>query len=81
MNPGPARYPRLFSPLALGPKTLKNRIVQPGHSLRLGDADGTVGDRLRGYVTARARGGAAMVCMESAPVHPNSHNYEHQLVV
>ena len=22
-----------------------------------------------------------MVCMESAPVHPNSHNYEHQLVV
>ncbi len=81
MIPGPARYPRLFSPLALGPKTMKNRIVQPGHSLRLGDADGTVGDRLRGYVTARARGGAAMVCMESAPVHPNSHNYEHQLVV
>lgn len=81
MNPGTPRYPRLFSPLSLGPKTLNNRIVQPGHSLRLGDADGTVGGRLREYVAARARGGAAMVCMESAPVHPNSHNYEHQLVV
>ena len=78
---GAARYPRLFSPLALGPKTLKNRIIQPGHSLRLGEADGTVGARLKTYVEARAAGGAAMVCMESAPVHPNSHNYEHQLVL
>ena len=79
--PGLTRYPRLFSSLQVGPRTLRNRIIQPGHSLLLGDADGTVGDRLRGYVAARARGGAAMVCMESAPVHPNSHNYEHQLVV
>ncbi len=80
-KPGVTRYPKLFSPLQLGPKTLKNRIIQPGHSLRLGEPDGTVGDRLRAYITARAQGGAALVCMESAPVHRNSHNYEHQLVI
>ena len=37
-----------------------------------GDSSGLVTDRYRAYLAARARGGAAIVGIESAPVHPES---------
>lgn len=58
-------YPRLLSPLKIGPKTLRNRVVLSGHSMRHSD-DGLIGARSRGYMAARARGGTAMVILESA---------------
>lgn len=60
-------FPHLLSPLTIGPMTLRNRCVIPGHSMRLG-SDLGVTPRLAEYVLARARGGAAMVGLESAPV-------------
>ena len=43
-----------------------------GHHLGLGDGRGGVGPRLHTYIRARAQGGAAMVGIESCPVHPSS---------
>jgi len=71
-TPSAARYPTLFSTFKLGPITLKNRAVMSGHHLGLGDGFGGVGERLHRYIVARAKGGAAMVGIESCPVHPSS---------
>ncbi len=65
-------YPTLLSPLELGPLTLDNRVVIPGHSMLLDEADGTVGPRYRSYLEERAKGGAGLVSMASAPVHASS---------
>ncbi|MBM3502788.1 MAG: hypothetical protein FJX65_02835 [Alphaproteobacteria bacterium] len=67
----PSAYPRLLSPVKIGPKTLRNRVVLSGHSMRHSD-NGLIGDRARGYMAARARGGAAMVILESALITPGT---------
>ena len=74
-----ARYPNLLSPIKLGPLTLRHRAVVAGHSMVMGESDGTVGERLCAYVAARAQGGAAFIGMESAPVHAGSVHYAQQL--
>ena len=43
-----------------------------GHHMGLGDGRGGIGPRLHAYILRRAQGGAAMVGLESAPVHPSS---------
>ena len=65
-------YPNLLSPIRMGPLTFRNRVVIPGHSMNLGTEDKKVGDRYIGYLRERARGGAAVVGMGSAPIHPSS---------
>ncbi len=65
-------YPHIFRPLDIGSITLRNRVVMSGHHMGLGDGRGGVGDRLHAYMVERARGGAAMVGLESSPVHPSS---------
>ena len=70
MNTSP--YPNLLSPISLGPLTLPHRVVISGHSMLLEDAHGIVGQRYVGYLAERAKGGAAMVTMGSAPVHAQS---------
>lgn len=72
-------YPNLCSPLAVGPVTLRNRTVISGHSMRLGEEKVGVGARYREYLAARARGGAALLGLESSPVAANSQNY-HSLI-
>jgi 2,4-dienoyl-CoA reductase (NADPH2) len=69
MNETP--FPHLFSPISLGPVRLAHRAVIPGHSMWLGE-NGAIDDRYRAYLVARARGGAALVGIESAPIHPTS---------
>ena len=68
-----AKYPHLLSPITIGPKTLKHRAIVSGHTMRLGDDTG-LGERYRAYLLARARGGAALVGIESAPILPSSQN-------
>jgi 2,4-dienoyl-CoA reductase (NADPH2) len=53
-------YPRLFEPLALGPLTLKNRIVMGSMHTRLECADRPA-ERLAAFYAERARGGVALV--------------------
>lgn len=63
-----SEFPLLASPLQVGPMQLRNRCVVPGHSMRLGGGDGLLTERWRRYLVERARGGAAWVGIESAPV-------------
>ncbi len=65
-------YPNLLSPIEMGPLTFRNRVIIPGHSMSLGTNDKKVGERYIGYLRERARGGAAVVGMGSAPNHPSS---------
>lgn len=72
-------YPNLLSPIRLGPIELKNRSMMSGHSMRHGEADGTIGERQHQYILARAEGGAALVSLESLPVHESSVNFPNQI--
>ena len=64
----------LFSPIKIGNVELKNRIVMP--SITNGFAkDGFVMENALAYYRARARGGAAMICVEDGIVEfPRGNN-------
>jgi len=62
----------LFSPIAVGALTLKNRIYSSGHAEAMAE-DGRPGERLRRYHEAKARGGCALTIFGgSSSVHPSS---------
>jgi len=65
----PSSFPRLFSPIDLRGKTLRNRIVFGAHTANMAD-QGIPGERHLGYYRERAMGGAAMLVIEPVPVHP-----------
>jgi 2,4-dienoyl-CoA reductase-like NADH-dependent reductase (Old Yellow Enzyme family) len=60
------RYEHLFSPLEVGPLTLKNRIVRSAHGTLM------TGERLIAYHEARAAGGVALSTLEATGVHRNA---------
>lgn len=64
-------FPNLFSPLKVGPVTLRNRILVTAHVPRLAD-DTVPGERYVAYHRARARGGVALQMTGATPVHPSS---------
>lgn len=66
------RYPHLLAPVKLGPMTLAHRAVMSAHQLGLGDESGKVTRRYQRYLVERAKGGAALVGTESAPIHKSS---------
>jgi mycofactocin system FadH/OYE family oxidoreductase 2 len=69
----------LLDPLPLRPGvTAANRIVFAAHVTNLG-AGGVPGERMCAYYERRARGGAGLVVVEEAFVHPSSHPYERAL--
>lgn len=65
-------YPRLTSPLPVGPLTLRNRAVVTAHVTNFGSADHLATDRTRDYLAERARGGAGLIVSESLAVHPTA---------
>jgi len=60
-------YPLLFSPLEVGPLTLKNRIVNSPHQTGFANR-GTYTDQLVAYHRERARGGAALIMSQATSV-------------
>jgi len=66
------QFPNLFRPIKLGPMTLPHRAIMSAHGMGLGEGQEGVSDTLHNYVVARARGGAALLGTESAPVHSTS---------
>src|SRR3954447_20390749 len=60
-------YPTLFSPLRVGPITLRNRIVNGAHQTRFADR-GAYTEQLIEYHRERARGGAAMIVSQATSV-------------
>jgi len=66
------QFPTLFSPIDIGPRTIKNRICCSAHADALAE-DGMPTDRTVRYYELKARGGAGMImCFGSASVHPTS---------
>jgi len=72
-------FDHLFSPLAIGKTTIKNRIVSTGHDTVMAH-DGHVTDRLIAYHEARARGGAGLIIAQVAGVHPTARYTSHMLM-
>ena len=64
-------FPRLFQPLTIRHRTLRNRIVFGAHTANMAEA-GLPGERHLGYYRERALGGAAMIVVEPVPVHPTA---------
>ena len=62
-------YERLFSPLAIGKATIKNRVVLSPMLLGFGRFDGRATERMLDYYEARAAGGAGLVITEIARVN------------
>ena len=65
-------FPRLFSPIRLGPREARNRIVSTPHTTGFG-IGGFPRERWLAYEREKARGGAGTIMMfGSASVHPSS---------
>jgi N,N-dimethylglycine/sarcosine dehydrogenase len=65
-------FPRLFSPLPLGPRVAQNRIVSTPHTTGFA-VEGFPRERWLAYEREKARGGCGTIMMfGSASVHPSS---------
>ncbi|QNS06117.1 oxidoreductase [Streptomyces xanthii] len=74
-----AEFPHLFSPLRIGPVTVRNRILSSGHDTVLVE-DGAVTDALVAYHEARAAGGAGLIVLQVSGVHPSARYTTHVLM-
>jgi mycofactocin system FadH/OYE family oxidoreductase 2 len=72
---GSGRYRCLFSPLRVGPLTLRNRIVFSAHLTNYAE-NGLPSAQHAAYYAARAAGGAGMIITEEHSAHPTSWPYE-----
>ena len=61
-------FPRLFSPIEIRGRSLRNRIVFGAHTTNMSE-QGLPGERHLAYYRERAMGGAAMLVIEPMPVH------------
>lgn len=68
----------LFSPLALGPVEIQNRIVSTAHQTTLVH-DNLPTDDFVAYHEARARGGVGLIVLEATAVHPSGLLTSHTL--
>ena len=69
--PANPAFPHLFSPITIGDVTIRNRILSSGHDTVMAEG-GLVSDRLIAYQEARARGGAGLIVIQVAGVHPTA---------
>ncbi|MGV1007544.1 MAG: mycofactocin system FadH/OYE family oxidoreductase 2 [Dermatophilaceae bacterium] len=70
-----SRYRHLFTPLEVGPVTLRNRIVFSAHLTNFAE-DGLPSDQHVAYYAARARGGTGLIITEEHSTHPSDWPYE-----
>ncbi len=66
----------LWSPLRLGPVTVKNRIVFSAHLTNYATQDGMPSEQHAAYYAARAAGGAGLIITEEHSTHPTDWPYE-----
>jgi 2,4-dienoyl-CoA reductase-like NADH-dependent reductase (Old Yellow Enzyme family) len=64
---------KLFKPLTIKNKVLKNRIFSTGH-MAVMLKEGCPTDDLIAYHEAKAKGGAALTIIEAARVHPSGNS-------
>jgi len=71
-------YPHLFSPLQIGPLTLRNRVVMAPMSTNLSADDGSVTPQQVAFYRARAEGGTGMIIVEFCCVDAATGRSEHR---
>lgn len=69
------RYRMLFSPLRIGPLTVRNRIVFSAHLTNYAEG-GRPSAQHAAYYAARAAGGAGLIITEEHSTHPTDWPYE-----
>ena len=67
-TPSHSRFPHLLSPIQIGPKRLRCRVLVTAHEIRLGDGS-IPGARYAAYHRARARGGAGLQITGCTAIH------------
>ncbi len=73
--PRVGQYPRLFTPLQIGPVAVPNRIIFSAHLTNYAE-DGKPTAQHVAYYEARAEGGAGLIITEEHSVHPTDWPYE-----
>ena len=71
MDAGNSRYPHLFSEIAVGTRTVRNRIALPATLTNFG-AGNRVTDRWVDFLAERARGGCGLIVTEIIAVDPEA---------
>ena len=66
----------LWSPLRIGPVTVRNRIVFSAHLTNYATQDGRPSEQHAAYYEARAAGGAGLIVTEEHSTHPTDWPYE-----
>jgi 2,4-dienoyl-CoA reductase (NADPH2) len=66
----------LWSPLRIGPVTVRNRIVFSAHLTNYATQDGLPSEQHADYYAARAAGGAGLIITEEHSTHPTDWPYE-----
>ncbi len=61
-------FTKLFTPVKIGPMTLRNRIAMAPMTTSYGTKHGVITERMRDYYEARAKGGAGLIIVESTEV-------------
>lgn len=74
-----ALFPHLFTPIEIGGKRIRNRILSTGHDTTL-PTDGTVNDAYVAYQEARARGGVGLIVLQVSAVHDSARYSSHVLM-
>jgi 2,4-dienoyl-CoA reductase (NADPH2) len=72
---GGGRYRHLFSPLRIGPLTVRNRVVFSAHLTNYAK-DGHPSEQHAAYYAERARGGVGLIITEEHSTHPTDWPYE-----
>lgn len=72
---------KLWEPIKIGSMELKNRFIFAPMFTCLAAPGGEVSDEIVAYYERRARGGAAMIIVEIAAVHPQGAICEYELVL
>ncbi len=74
-------FPHLFTPITVGTKTLKHRLIFGAHTTNM-SVDGLPMERHLSYYLERAIGGVAMIVVEPVPIHRTAvltrGNFRHQ---
>ena len=66
----------VWSPLQIGPITVRNRIVFSAHLTNYATQDGLPSEQHAAYYAARAAGGAGLIITEEHSTHPTDWPYE-----
>ena len=64
------QFPHLFSPIKIGPMTVRNRIYSSPHHPLYNMIPGLLSDKVIGYWVGKAKGGIGMIGTQLLMIHP-----------